>query len=156
MSENTIAKGLRFAANKAKARSDNSNYECGVTIAEADLAANEIERLAAELARLTAENAEKDAEIKRLTGVCNRWGENYQSWVDASKEKDAEIERLRGERERYRVMVQMLPDQLREWWSFDQYQIHTHSWHDREDFLKKWNEGVQHIEAAEATREGGE
>jgi hypothetical protein len=28
-------------------------------------------------------------------------------------------------------------NELRKWWSFDDGQRHTHSWHDREDFIKK-------------------
>lgn len=27
--------------------------------------------------------------------------------------------------------------ELRKWWSFDNYQHHTHSWHTREDFIDK-------------------
>jgi hypothetical protein len=27
--------------------------------------------------------------------------------------------------------------ELRKWWSFDDYQHHTHSWHSREDFIEK-------------------
>lgn len=27
-------------------------------------------------------------------------------------------------------------EELRKWWSFDDGQIHTHSWHSREDFIK--------------------
>jgi len=28
-------------------------------------------------------------------------------------------------------------DELRKWWSFDDHQIHTHSWHSREDFIEQ-------------------
>ena len=28
-------------------------------------------------------------------------------------------------------------DELRKWWSFDDGQQHTHSWHTREDFIEK-------------------
>lgn len=28
-------------------------------------------------------------------------------------------------------------DELRKWWSFDDRQIHTHSWHSREDFIER-------------------
>jgi hypothetical protein len=28
-------------------------------------------------------------------------------------------------------------DELRKWWSFDDRQFHTHSWHTREDFTKE-------------------
>lgn len=28
-------------------------------------------------------------------------------------------------------------DELRKWWSFDDRQQHTHSWHSREDFIEK-------------------
>ena len=27
--------------------------------------------------------------------------------------------------------------ELRKWWSFDDHERHTHSWHDREDFIEK-------------------
>jgi hypothetical protein len=27
-------------------------------------------------------------------------------------------------------------EELRKWWSFDDRQVHTHSWHSREDFIK--------------------
>jgi hypothetical protein len=27
--------------------------------------------------------------------------------------------------------------ELRKWWSFDDRQMHTHSWHSREDFIEK-------------------
>lgn len=27
--------------------------------------------------------------------------------------------------------------ELRKWWSFDDGQVHTHSWHTREDFIEK-------------------
>src|SRR5713226_816460 len=27
-------------------------------------------------------------------------------------------------------------DELRKWWAFDDRQIHTHSWHTREDFIE--------------------
>lgn len=28
-------------------------------------------------------------------------------------------------------------DELRKWWSFDDGQMHTHSWHDRENFIER-------------------
>ena len=28
-------------------------------------------------------------------------------------------------------------DELRKWWSFDNGQVHTHTWHSREDFIEK-------------------
>lgn len=28
-------------------------------------------------------------------------------------------------------------EELRKWWRFDDRQQHTHSWHDREDFIEK-------------------
>ena len=30
-----------------------------------------------------------------------------------------------------------IADELRKWWSFDNHQNHTHSWHCREDFIQK-------------------
>ena len=27
--------------------------------------------------------------------------------------------------------------ELRKWWSFDDRQVHTHTWHSREDFIEK-------------------
>lgn len=27
--------------------------------------------------------------------------------------------------------------ELRKWWSFNERQVHTHSWHDREDFIER-------------------
>ena len=35
------------------------------------------------------------------------------------------------------IDIKAFADELRKWWSFDDRQIHTHSWHDREDFIKK-------------------
>lgn len=32
---------------------------------------------------------------------------------------------------------QEFANELRKWWSFDDRQHHTHSWHDREDFIEK-------------------
>jgi hypothetical protein len=28
-------------------------------------------------------------------------------------------------------------EELRKWWSFSDSQVHTHSWHSREDFIEK-------------------
>jgi hypothetical protein len=33
-------------------------------------------------------------------------------------------------------IVQTLAEELRKWWSFDDRQHHTHSWHDRETFIE--------------------
>jgi len=31
----------------------------------------------------------------------------------------------------------MFAAELRKWWSFDDRQMHTHSWHSREDFIER-------------------
>lgn len=33
--------------------------------------------------------------------------------------------------------VDAFASELRKWWSFDGGQMHTHSWHSREDFIEK-------------------
>lgn len=33
--------------------------------------------------------------------------------------------------------VKQFADELRKWWSFDDGQVHMHTWHDREDFIAK-------------------
>ena len=33
--------------------------------------------------------------------------------------------------------VQTFAEELRKWWSFDERQHHTHSWHDRENFIER-------------------
>lgn len=33
--------------------------------------------------------------------------------------------------------VQEFANELRKWWSFDDHQQHTHSWHSREDFIER-------------------
>lgn len=35
------------------------------------------------------------------------------------------------------LRLQGFADELRKWWSFDDRQRHTHSWHSREDFIEK-------------------
>lgn len=31
----------------------------------------------------------------------------------------------------------LFANELRKWWSFDDRQMHTHSWHSREDFIER-------------------
>lgn len=45
-------------------------------------------------------------------------------------EKAAEVERLMD-------LLDSIPDELRKWWSFDNHQIHTHSYHSREDYIER-------------------
>jgi hypothetical protein len=33
--------------------------------------------------------------------------------------------------------VEKFAAELRKWWSFDDRQMHTHSWHSREDFIER-------------------
>ncbi len=33
--------------------------------------------------------------------------------------------------------LELFAEALRKWWSFDDHQQHTHSWHTREDFIEK-------------------
>lgn len=33
--------------------------------------------------------------------------------------------------------IQEFADELRKWWTFDDRQVHTHSWHAREDFIER-------------------
>jgi len=47
----------------------------------------------------------------------------------------AEVEQLRAEVAVHRKMR----GEIRDWWSFDNQQWHTHNWHSREDFIEKWN-----------------
>ncbi len=35
------------------------------------------------------------------------------------------------------ITVAEFADELRKWWSFDDGQRHTHSWHSREDFIEE-------------------
>jgi hypothetical protein len=35
------------------------------------------------------------------------------------------------------IGLKAFTDELRQWWSFDDHQQHTHSWHTREDFISK-------------------
>jgi len=35
------------------------------------------------------------------------------------------------------LIARPFADELRKWWSFDDRQHHTHSWHSREDFIEK-------------------
>lgn len=35
------------------------------------------------------------------------------------------------------MTVEEFAAELRKWWSFDDHQQHTHSWHSREDFIEK-------------------
>lgn len=35
------------------------------------------------------------------------------------------------------MRVRAFAEELRKWWSFDDRQHHTHSWHTREDFIEK-------------------
>ncbi len=35
------------------------------------------------------------------------------------------------------AMCRRFARELREWWSFNDQQIHTHTWHTREDFIEK-------------------
>lgn len=37
--------------------------------------------------------------------------------------------------------------ELRKWWSFDDGQMHTHSWHDRENFIKRLPELIAGVVA---------
>jgi len=46
-----------------------------------------------------------------------------------------------------RTMVDGLPNELRKYWSFNNGQQHTHSWHTHEDFIELWN---KQLEAAKA------
>jgi hypothetical protein len=44
--------------------------------------------------------------------------------------------------------VRLFAEELRKWWRFDDRQQHTHSWHDREDFIeRKLPELIARIEA---------
>lgn len=45
-------------------------------------------------------------------------------------------------------------DVLRQWWRFDDCQQHTHSWHDREDFIEKRLPGLLHRVRNDFTRLG--
>ena len=52
------------------------------------------------------------------------------SWELAKRREDGVIEeraRIRGE--------------IRKWWTFNEYQEHTHSWHTREDFIEQKLDG---------------
>lgn len=35
------------------------------------------------------------------------------------------------------AQTRLFAEELRKWWSFNDHQIHTHSWHTREDFIEK-------------------
>lgn len=34
-------------------------------------------------------------------------------------------------------------NEIRDWWGFDNQQQHTHSWHEREDFIVRWDDRVK-------------
>lgn len=47
-------------------------------------------------------------------------------------------------------------DELRKWWSFDDGQMHTHSWHSREDFIaKRLPELLAAVRTTPAPAQGG-
>lgn len=48
----------------------------------------------------------------------------------------AEIQ-MQDAREKHAQRVRDFATELRKWWSFDDRQQHTHSWHSREDFIEK-------------------
>lgn len=53
---------------------------------------------------------------------------------------DAEVTermKLQAKNERLRELLEGIPAELREWWSFDQHQFHTHSYHSREDYIDR-------------------
>lgn len=43
--------------------------------------------------------------------------------------------------------------ELRKWWAFDDRQVHTHSWHTREDFIKEKLPELLHRVKEEAVNE---
>ncbi|MEM6503919.1 MAG: hypothetical protein AAF711_00480 [Planctomycetota bacterium] len=44
---------------------------------------------------------------------------------------------IKAERDRLQAIVGTLSTWLRDWWRFDERQQHTHTWHDREDFIEE-------------------
>lgn len=52
------------------------------------------------------------------------------------------IARIESDAKRIEELRQFIEDRvgsLRNWWSFDEAQQHTHSWHSREDYIELWN-----------------
>lgn len=45
------------------------------------------------------------------------------------------IDALEAENAKLRGLLGVLPTELRYYWSFDNGQRHTHTWHDREDYI---------------------
>ena len=88
-----------------------------------------------------------DAKGISTTNLVVEWAKCHSAakgqWFIKSLEEAIEI-LDRGEKlpvdpfnEPRRDLIAMLTDQLRKYWSFSQSQQHTHSWHDREDFITK-------------------
>lgn len=89
-STGNISTRLREGAQTGRWNADNADYACGVSIAEAEHAADELDRL-------RAENEQKDAEIADLRLRLDRWnhGDNSIGAKYSAKQAAAEIESLR-------------------------------------------------------------
>ena len=102
-----------------------------------------IERHAASLqtqldeANARAERAEKS--YARIVSWMNRWRQRYH-------DKSAECERLRS-------LLDAIPRELREWWSFDSHQFHTHSYHSREDYIEWLGKRINAALTTDSTKE---
>jgi hypothetical protein len=55
---------------------------------------------------------DQHAEIERLRGVCNEWGSNYHSWVDATKAAEQRTETLEAELAAAKAQAEALQRQL--------------------------------------------
>lgn len=59
------------------------------------------------------------------------------TFIQATDMEVAEMLQAERRRELSEHLASKLSAALREWWSFNEQQQHTHSWHTREDFIEK-------------------
>lgn len=67
--------------------------------------------------------------------MSGRWVSDKEYWEDPPLTGQAGLQ-LADAREKHAAHVKRFAEELRKWWSFDDDQQHTHSWHTREDFIK--------------------
>lgn len=91
----------------------------------------DIEQMVSVIARLDQAEAEREAASRSAAYHCD------------------ELAKLLKSHHALESILTELPDKLREWWSFDSGQQHTHTWHDREEFVENLRERI-----AEARGEG--
>lgn len=76
----------------------------------------------------------KQAQFERLRGdiaMLESHIDDYEELLESQQKKIDRLASIVAVHEEYRR-------QVRDWWKFDSQQVHTHSWHDREEFIKRW------------------